>query len=362
MLELIGMADWTAKSAAVVFGLLIGTAFGILAQRSRFCLRSALIASPNGGNSAAGVWAAALAIATLATTALISLGLIDFSAHRFHSSHVAMAAILLGGLMFGVGMVLTRGCISRLTVLTGTGNLRALVVLAIVAITAHATLKGALAPIRTWIASFGWEVEGAAALSVLPGGLWLATLLILVAAAVVISRAGARYVDLAAGASIGALTAAAWYVTSVLLADDFDPIPQESVSFTSAASETLFWWIAATAIAPTFGVGLFVGTFVGSLVAALATREFTVVGFTSENHLGHYLAGGALMGIGGALAGGCSVGAGLAGISTLSVSAILTLASIIAGGWLANTVLRGKSGRRSVGPRSWPQAGTRAHN
>ena len=43
-------------------------------------------------------------------------------------------SVVVGGLMFGVGMVLTRGCISRLTVLTASGNLRALTVVVIFAI------------------------------------------------------------------------------------------------------------------------------------------------------------------------------------------------------------------------------------
>ena len=37
------------------------------------------------------------------------------------------------------------------------------------------------------------------------------------------------------------------------------------------------------------------------------------------------------MGIGGVLAGGCTVGAGLAGVSMLSVAALLALAAIVAG-------------------------------
>jgi uncharacterized membrane protein YedE/YeeE len=37
------------------------------------------------------------------------------------------------------------------------------------------------------------------------------------------------------------------------------------------------------------------------------------------------------MGIGGVLAGGCTVGAGLAGISMLSIAAVIALAAMVAG-------------------------------
>ena len=43
-------------------------------------------------------------------------------------------------------MVLTRGCVGRLTVLGATGNLRAVTALLIFAVVAHATLKGVLSP------------------------------------------------------------------------------------------------------------------------------------------------------------------------------------------------------------------------
>ena len=50
-------------------------------------------------------------------------------------------------------MVVTRGCVSRATILPGTGNLRSLFVLLIFAITAHTTLKGVFAPLRVLISA-----------------------------------------------------------------------------------------------------------------------------------------------------------------------------------------------------------------
>ena len=65
-------------------------------------------------------------------------------------------------------MVLTRGCISRLTVLTGSGNLRAATVVVIFAVTAHATLKDVLSPIRTLLGTVTVNLGGYVSLNALP--------------------------------------------------------------------------------------------------------------------------------------------------------------------------------------------------
>src|SRR6056297_1568717 len=140
-----GFETLTAPQAVVWFALALGLAFGALAQITRFCLRRALVGDDR--RQAAGIWLAALAVAVLGTQAAVAQGWIGFGAHRFMAAELPVVAILAGGLMFGAGMILTRGCVSRMTVLTGSGNLRALLVLVVFALTAHATLKGVLAPL-----------------------------------------------------------------------------------------------------------------------------------------------------------------------------------------------------------------------
>src|SRR6056297_2191007 len=163
-----GFETLTAPQAVVWFALALGLAFGALAQITRFCLRRALVGDDR--RQAAGIWLAALAVAVLGTQAAVALGLVGFADHRFMATDLPVLAILTGGLLFGAGMVLTRGCISRLTVLSGTGNLRAVLVVLVFAITAHAAIKGVLAPLRTALASVTVGVDSAA----LPGNplLW----------------------------------------------------------------------------------------------------------------------------------------------------------------------------------------------
>jgi uncharacterized membrane protein YedE/YeeE len=245
--------------------------------------------------------------------------------------------------MFGAGMVLTRGCLSRLTVLGASGNLRALAVLLLFAVLAHATLKGILAPARVALGSVTVPLGEAAALAALPGGAALWAGLIAAGAGALAWRSGARPRDLALGAGIGALVPLGWVGTGFVLYDDFDPVALQSLSFTLPAADTLFWTVASTAIAPNFGVGLIGGVLAGALGAALLTGRFRWESFESPGQTGRYAAGAALMGVGGVLAGGCTLGAGLSGVATLGTSAVLALAAI-AGGALATDAALGRSG------------------
>ncbi|MDF1873043.1 YeeE/YedE family protein [Vannielia sp.] len=343
MFESFGFEETTARQASVIFALLVGVLFGVLAQRSRFCLRRAVAGDAGERKSAAGVWLTGLAVAVLGTQAAIYAGLVDVSAHRFLAAELPWLAIVAGGLMFGAGMVLTRGCVSRLTVLTGQGNLRALTVLVIFAIAAHATLKGVFAPLRTTLGAVTLPLGDAASLAALPGGAWLAAGLIAAAALIFALRSGARPTTLALGALVGALVPLAWVGTGYILYDDFDPIALESLSFTSPAAESLFWSVASSSIPAGFGTGLLGGVVLGALIAALVSREFRWQSFESPAQTGRYLAGAVLMGVGGVLAGGCSVGAGLSGVSTLSVAAVLALVAIVAGGAIAARLLNAAS-------------------
>jgi len=342
MFDMLGLDDWTPLQASVVGGALLGVAFGVLAQRSGFCLRRALIDDESERHTARAQWLFALAAAIAGTALIVGLDLVSFDGHRFHASSIPVVAIVLGGAMFGAGMVLARGCASRLTVLAGTGNMRAWVTLAAFAIVAHAAMKGVLVPMRVWLSSHTLDVGAAASLGESLGNAWLlASVLALAIATVAVSASrhwSVRWSHAAYGVAIGLLVPLAWLTTGHVLVDDFDPIPLESLAFTAPAGDSLFYAIAASAIEPGFGVGLFAGVIGGSALAAILAGQARWVGFTSGLPVGRYLAGGALMGAGGVLAGGCSVGAGLAGVSTLSVAAIIALASIIAGACAAQAL------------------------
>ncbi|MBA86428.1 YeeE/YedE family protein [Thalassobius sp. S69A] len=337
MFETFGFEELTAPQAAVYFALAIGLAFGMLAQITRFCFRRAIVGEDR--KQAAGVWLTALAVAILGTQGAVAAQLIGFEDHRFMAADLPVLAIVVGGLLFGIGMVLTRGCVSRLTVLSGSGNLRALLVLVVFAVVAHATLKGLLAPLRTSLGGYTVALENAA----LPGNplFWAGALAVL--ALGIALRSGNRAGTLLGAAVLGALVPLAWVGTGFILYDDFDPVAMESLSFTLPAADTLFWSIASSSIPANFGVGLLGGVLAGAFIAALIRGQFQWQSFESPRQTGRYLSGAALMGVGGVLAGGCTLGAGLSGIPTLSIAAILAIVSIGLGGWSAGRVLSASS-------------------
>ena len=335
MLESLGL-DISPRAASLWLGLLIGLAFGALAEVSRFCLRRA-VAGPVAERKGAGaMWLAALATAIAGTQLAQHAGLLDLSGHRFLAADVPALAIVLGGLMFGIGMVLARGCAARLTVLAATGNLRAASVVVLIAIAALITLKGLLAPLATALAGITLPLP---ALAALPGAAIAIPLAL--AALAIAARPGA--LTLAYGVAIGALVPLAWLGTGWLLLDDFDPVPVEALSFIGPVADTLFWSVAATAIAPGFGVGLVLGTLGGGALSALIGRRTAWQSFHSPRETGRYALGGALMGVGGVLAGGCTIGAGLTGVAALSSAALLALVAIIAGARAADRLLSASS-------------------
>lgn len=327
------------RTLHLIAGLLLGLVFGAAAQISRFCLRRAVAGAQEERSSAAAVWLTALATAIIAFAAAANFGLVDVSEHRFISSELPIAALVLGGLAFGTGMVLTRGCVSRLTVLSATGNLRAAVVLVAFAVTAHAALKGVLAPVRTTVGSLTID----APLGTLAGHPFaLGALFAIVAglAAYFAWRSHPSGVQLALGGAIGLVAVVGWVATSTLLFDEFDPLPVQSAAFTLPWSDTLFWTIASTSIPAGFGVGLIGGVLAGSFASAAARGELQLQSFETPAQTLRYLSGGALMGVGGVLAGGCTVGAGLSGVATGSVAALIALGSIGLGGWVAGGALK----------------------
>ena len=231
MFETLGFQDVTPLQASVVLGLVLGAVYGVLAQRSGFCLRRSLVGDRNQCLPALGVWAMALALAIAGTQGAVAAGVVSFDAHRFLAPDLPVVAVLVGGALFGAGMVLSGGCVSRLAVLSGAGNLRAVLVLVVFAIVAHAAMKGVLAPLRSALAGITVDPGGVVALTALPGGaVWAWSLAL--AAAVLALRSGASRRHLVMAALIGLLVPLGWVGTGFVLQDDFDPLPLQSLGFT----------------------------------------------------------------------------------------------------------------------------------
>jgi uncharacterized membrane protein YedE/YeeE len=246
--------------------------------------------------------------------------------------------------MFGVGMILTRGCSSRLLVLSATGNLRALLSGLIFAVTAQASLRGALAPVRDHLAGL-WVVEAPSVLNALTlmgldseGGLMLAVGLMGLAIYFAARNRLSAWAW-AGGLGVGGMIAAGWLFTYSLSYQSWDPVQVESLSFTGPSADTLMLFLSPVGSAVDFDNGLVPGVFLGAFLAALVCRDLKLEGFTGGYAMRRYIIGAILMGFGGMLAGGCAVGAGVTGGAIFALTAWTALFFMWVGAALADLVV-----------------------
>ncbi len=350
----------TALTHAVLGStFLISVAFGALMHRTQFCTMGSVADIVNFGDwTRMRMWILAIGVATLGTTWLAASGQIDLHQSIYTTPDLLWLSALVGGLLFGIGMVLASGCGSKTLVRLGSGSLKALVVFVMLAIGAYATLRGITAEPRVYLLDrVSVHLAGAQDLPSLlarHSSLSARTWLLLLGDGVGLGlslwalwkRDGRDARLLLGGAGIGALVVGLWWVSGHLgfVAEDPQTLAavyvgsatnhMESFTFVSPLASTLNWLLLYSDASNVLNIGIVsvFGVIAGSALHALATRRFRWEGFAGVEDTANHMVGGLLMGIGGVTALGCTVGQGITGVSTLSPTSWLALASIIAGG------------------------------
>ncbi|HEY7943252.1 MAG TPA: YeeE/YedE family protein [Casimicrobiaceae bacterium] len=354
MSHLPALVAWLAFALAFVFGA--------VANRVNFCTMGAITDVVHVGDwRRMRMWLLAIAVAIAGAAALEAAGLVDLSKTIYTTPRIAWLSYLVGGFLFGFGMTLASGCGSKTLIRFGGGNLKALVVLIMLAISAYMTLKGLFAVWRVnALDVFRWDMAplgvarsdlGTVAAKLAGGGGAIKLgLSLAVATAIAVfvfaSRDFRSSPELVLGGIvIGAVIVGGWYVSGHLgyVAEDPKTLEEafvatnsgrpESYSFVAPAAyllELLLLWSDQSKLV-TFGIAGVLGMAAGSATMALATRTFRWEGFASTEDLVNHIGGGVLMGFGGVTALGCTIGQGLTGISTLAVGSIIALAAIVAG-------------------------------
>ncbi|MES0811379.1 YeeE/YedE family protein [Roseibium sp. SCPC15] len=335
-------------------GLIVGIVFGAFAQQSRFCLRAASLEFARGTPSERlPVWLLAFSSALIGTQILIQLGEVQAHEARQLASPQSLSGAVLGGLMFGAGMVLARGCASRLLVLSATGNLRALLSGLVFAVVAQASLRGSLKPLREWFAGI-WTTSdiGSNDLTALLGLTFNVAVVFAVfwflAGLVFAWRSRVPVWQLVAAAGAGLAIPLAWWFTSSMAGQAFDPVQVEGVTFTGPSADTLMLVLSPPGDVLDFDTGLVPGVFLGSFLAAFLTRELLLQGFEGGKSMARYMTGATLMGFGGMLAGGCAVGAGITGASIFALTAWITLTAIWFSAAVTDRALSGYNASRNL--------------
>jgi uncharacterized protein len=349
-----------AQVLAAAFALAV--VFGAIAQRTHFCTMGAVSDIVNMGDwTRMRMWLMAMGVAMLGFNAMVGAGWVQAGQTVYAGPRLIVLSNVLGGLLFGFGMVLASGCGSKTLVRIGGGSLKSLVVFCVLAIAAYATLRGIVAVARV-------ATVDAAAIT-LPVGQDLPSLLahasglaprtaaLLLGALIgggllafaLAHPDGRRGDTLLAGLGIGAVIVGVWWVSGrlghlvehpVTLEEVFlatDTQRMESLTFVAPIAYTVDWLILFSDKSNTLTLGVVsvFGVVAGSAVVALATRSFRWEGFAGTEDTANHIVGAVLMGVGGVTAMGCTVGQGLSGISTLALGSFIALAGIMGGAVLA---------------------------
>jgi uncharacterized membrane protein YedE/YeeE len=360
--------DLYSQSLLWAFGLSV--IFGAIANKANFCTMGAVSDWVNIGDlSRLRAWFLAIATAIIGVGILEYSGSIDMSLTTsndtsnppYRSANFIWLRHLVGGLMFGVGMTLASGCGNKTLVRLGEGNMKSLVVVAIMGIAAWWMLFSnfGYTVFLQWMLPLSidfsqHDIAGQDITAVLAGVSGSATPLLGLSIALLLGLALLFWVLrardfrenrelLSAGLIIGLLIVIGWYVTAgpsgQALLDELDFMDQRPF-FTGAQSLTFigpsghvaqYLKEGFAAIYLTFGVATLAGVIVGSFLYTLIFRKLRIEWFVTWKDFMMHAIGALLMGIGGVLAMGCTIGQGISGVSTLALGSIVTLVAIVAG-------------------------------
>lgn len=351
------MMDWEPVYQVAMLSFLVGIVFGGVVNKTNFCTMGAVSDWVNMGNKGRlRAWFLAIGIAILITQVMIYKGLIDITEAIYLTPNFNWLGYLLGGTLFGIGMTLASGCANRTLVRVGGGNLKSLVVMIIIGLTAYMSMRGVLSLARmnaidvTSLDLASHEISNQGIATIFSGLLGIENTPLLgrlvaavVGGAMILFALKTRelrgsFDNILAGIIIGLIIPAGWYITGVVGFDDFEPTRFESYTFTGPTADGMMYLLTFTGSTIDFGIAAVFGVVIGSFLYAIFTRNFHLETFSNKADMIRHLFGGVLMGFGGVLAIGCTIGQGITGMSTLALGSLLTLASIIFGSALTMKV------------------------
>ena len=361
--------DLYTQSLLWAFGLSL--VFGAIANKANFCTMGAVSDWINMGDlNRLRSWLLAI------VTAIIGVGLLEYSGSidlslttsndtsnpPYRSANFIWLRHLVGGIIFGIGMTLASGCGNKTLVRLGEGNMKSLVVLAIMGIAAWWMLFSNLSynaflqwmlPVSIDFSNYDIPAQDIAAvlfgLSGIEAGPAIGFVVALVVALpllvwiMISADFRGNYELLSAGLIIGLLIVIGWYVTAgtngQALLEELD-FMDERPFFSGAQSLTFIGptgHIAQyikegfSALFLTFGVTTVAGVVVGSFLYTVIFRRVRIEWFITWKDFAMHALGAVLMGVGGVLAMGCTIGQGITGVSTLALGSIVTILAIIGG-------------------------------
>jgi uncharacterized membrane protein YedE/YeeE len=345
--------------AFVVSGLLIGAAFGFVLQRGRFCVNTAYREILFGDYTMLNAYLLAVAVTMIGANLIEDLGWLQHADETgamvtgalYRQAFVPWANII-GGYIFGLGIVLAGGCGSGILYKMGDGSVAYIFAVIGFFFGIVMTKFGILKPVYEALISTQVTIGDGVTptlYNIIGVNKWI---VIAVIAAVMLFfvfkgkpflKAKRGYSWTVVGLLVGLIAVAAWW------ASEYFGGRARGLSFTGPLRE--------------FFLSMIVGNYQNDPSAIVATESRTLLGITFSWSslyvlavpLGAYLSakllkevklkvppadellkvllGGLLMGIGAQIGGGCNIGHGLTGVSTLAVSSWVATIFIVLGNW-----------------------------
>jgi hypothetical protein len=324
---------------AALMGLAAGAVLGLAARFGGFGTLSALRAHWEiGDQRRVRLWGIVLGVAIVCTFALDAFGNARIAATPYHAQPWYPVATVLGGLMFGYGMALAGSCGFEALVRAGAGDLRALVVAAILGITAMMLTEGPLGPLRSLAVSLTPSVSLTGIAQWLSAQIGLSPFFFAVILAACLIASGLSYEPLRRsperllwGVAVGVAVAACFAGTTWVHENTAGRVPVDGPSFAAPLGQAILALMRPPEEGLSFAAGLVGGVFLGALLGAVFRGFFRASDLDEPLSLGRLVAGGALMGAGGALAAGDMIGQGLSAIAVLAWSGPVMLVAVLAG-------------------------------
>lgn len=369
----------SAQNTFVWSGFAIAFVMGAVVNKTNFCTMGAVSDMVNIGDTGRfRAWMLAIVVAITGVTVLEAFSLASpgdaFPPYR--AGQLIWAENLLGGLLFGIGMTLASGCGNKNLIRAGAGNIKSIMVLAIIGIIAYYMLNpfaGSDATLMSllffdWIRPLAIDVGSAQDLGTLVStdnaGTMRIVIAALIAAGLVVyifksAEFRGSFDNILGGLVVGIAVVGAWYITSNVsftlddetyglqqyvqewefLADsdegkpaDSRPLAAQSYTFINPLGQ-IYGYLGAGLDRAflTFGILAALGVIAGSFFWSIISKSFRIEWFASIGDFVNHFIGAVLMGFGGTLAMGCTIGQGVTGVSTLAIGSFLALFAIIFG-------------------------------
>ncbi len=317
----------------ILLALAAGLVLGYLIERGDFCFHSTLrglFRRPPQLNLLR-AYLLTLLIAIPLVQGMIALGWITPWIAPW-----AWQANLVGGLIFGAGMVIAATCVTGIFYKLGHGMLGTLVGLVTWSIGDLLAWRGPLNPLRTALNENPVVTNemSTTLLNLLGAPLGIGLLVLLLAAAALFLWRSPRPTHgdywswLPLGISVGLFTSLAWLLARAGGANytfGTSRVPTALYESLLGGAETGNLWIPVALIA----------LLPGSFIAARRAGTFWARGETPTRY-SQLAAGGLLMGVGAGISGGCNLGHSLVGVPLLSLGSVTTTLAMLLGVFLTD--------------------------